>query len=103
MQRYLLRRFLTAIPTIFGITVLIFVAMRVLPGDPIAQIAGEGQGQYTLTEAELQSARASLGLDKPLPLQYAILSGPRSRSATRSSDGARSRWRSPCWRSSAPG
>lgn len=71
MQRYLLRRFLTAIPTIFGITVLIFVAMRVLPGDPIAQIAGEGQGQYTLTEAELQSARASLGLDKPLPLQYA--------------------------------
>jgi peptide/nickel transport system permease protein len=70
MQRYLLRRLVTAIPTIFGITVLIFIAMRVLPGDPIAQIASEGQGQYTLSAEELASARASLGLDKPLPLQY---------------------------------
>ena len=35
-----------AVPTIFGITVLIFIAMRVLPGDPLAQIASEGQGQY---------------------------------------------------------
>jgi peptide/nickel transport system permease protein len=38
VQRYLLRRLLTAIPTVFGITVLIFVAMRILPGDPIAII-----------------------------------------------------------------
>jgi peptide/nickel transport system permease protein len=70
MQRYLLRRLVTAVPTIFGITVLIFIAMRVLPGDPIAQIASESQGQYTLSAEELASARASLGLDKPLPLQY---------------------------------
>ncbi|HEY8596814.1 MAG TPA: ABC transporter permease [Thermomicrobiales bacterium] len=70
MQRYLLRRLVTAIPTIFGITVLIFIAMRILPGDPIAQIASENQGQYTLSAEELASARASLGLDKPLPLQY---------------------------------
>ena len=70
MQRYILRRLLTAIPTIFGITVLIFVVMRVLPGDPLAQIASESQGQYTLSAEELASARASLGLDRPLPLQY---------------------------------
>lgn len=70
MQRYLLRRLTTAIPTVFGITVLIFVAMRVLPGDPIAMIAAEGQGQYVLSPQELAEARASLGLDKPLPLQY---------------------------------
>ncbi len=44
MQRYILRRLLTAIPTVFGITVLIFVAMRILPGDPLAQIASESQG-----------------------------------------------------------
>ena len=43
MQRYVLRRLLMAVPTIFGITVLIFVAMRVLPGDPLAQIANEGR------------------------------------------------------------
>jgi peptide/nickel transport system permease protein len=70
VQRYILRRLLTAIPTLFGITVLIFIAMRVLPGDPVAQIANEGQGQYTLSPEELQAARASLGLDKPLPQQY---------------------------------
>jgi peptide/nickel transport system permease protein len=70
MQRYIARRLLTAIPTIFGITVLIFIAMRVLPGDPIAQIASESSGQYTLSAEELAAARASLGLDRPLPQQY---------------------------------
>jgi peptide/nickel transport system permease protein len=70
VQRYLLRRLSAAVPTLFGITILIFIAMRVLPGDPIAQIAAEGQGQYTLSDAELQAARASLGLDQPLPVQY---------------------------------
>src|SRR5207248_1781826 len=44
--------------------------MRILPGDPLAQIASESQGQYRLTDEELASARASLGLDKPLPEQY---------------------------------
>jgi peptide/nickel transport system permease protein len=70
VQRYLARRLVLAVPTIFGITVLIFVAMRVLPGDPLAMIASEGQGQYRLTGDELASARASLGLDQPLPQQY---------------------------------
>jgi peptide/nickel transport system permease protein len=70
MQRYLLRRLLTAIPTLFGISVLVFVAMRVIPGDPLAQIASESGGQYRLTDEELAAARASLGLDKPLPQQY---------------------------------
>lgn len=70
VQRYILRRHETAVPTVFGITLLIFVAMRVLPGDPIAMIASEGQGQYALSPQELTDARISLGLDKPLPLQY---------------------------------
>ena len=55
MQRYLLRRVITAVPTLFGITVLIFVAMRILPGDPLAQIAGEGVGQYRLSDDELKA------------------------------------------------
>ena len=59
-----------AVPTLFGITLLIFVAMRILPGDPLAQIANEAQGQYRLTDEELAAARASLGLDRPLPEQY---------------------------------
>lgn len=70
MQRYILRRVLTAIPTLFGITVLVFVAMRVLPGDPLAQVGGEGGVQVTLSKEDEAAARASLGLDKPLPQQY---------------------------------
>jgi peptide/nickel transport system permease protein len=70
MSRYVLRRLAIAIPTIFGITVLIFIAMRVLPGDPLAMIGSQGQSTRVLTEEELASVRASLGLDRPLYLQY---------------------------------
>jgi peptide/nickel transport system permease protein len=70
MQRYILRRLLLTIPTIFGVTVLIFIAMRVIPGDPLAMIQSEGSGSHMLTEEQLQAARASLGLDKPYPQQY---------------------------------
>lgn len=70
MTRYLATRFAGAIVTLFGITLLIFMAMRVLPGDPLAQISSEGQGQYRLSPAELQKARASLGLDRPMYAQY---------------------------------
>jgi peptide/nickel transport system permease protein len=65
----MLRRILAMIPALFGVTVLIFLAMRVLPGDPLAMIAGEG-GSYILKEEELRAARTSLGFDKPLYRQY---------------------------------
>jgi peptide/nickel transport system permease protein len=70
VAKYFVRRLLAAVPTVFGITVLIFVAMRILPGDPLARVGGEGQGQYQLSDEELQAARASLGLDRSLPEQY---------------------------------
>lgn len=70
MFQYLIRRLLLALVTIFGVTIVIFLAMRVLPGDPLAMIYGEGQGLYVLSEEELAAARASLGLDRPLYLQY---------------------------------
>jgi peptide/nickel transport system permease protein len=70
MGRYVMRRLAIAVPTIFGITVLIFIAMRVLPGDPLAMIGSQGQSIRVLTEEELASARASLGLDQPLHIQY---------------------------------
>jgi peptide/nickel transport system permease protein len=44
--------------------------MRVLPGDPLAMIAVEGQGTYRLTEEELAKARHDLGLDRPYVVQY---------------------------------
>ena len=70
MRKYLYQRLLLAIPTLFGVTALIFIAMRVLPGDPLMAIYGESEGLHILTEEELEGARKSLGLDKPLYLQY---------------------------------
>lgn len=71
MRAYLLGRLAAAIPTIIGITILIFIAMRVLPGDPLAMIGGEGgAGTHRLSDEELQAARHSLGLDRPYYQQY---------------------------------
>src|SRR5262245_30013177 len=70
MRKYLAHRLLIAIPTLVGVTLLIFVAMRVLPGDPLAAISGEGGGSYVLSQEQLQAARKSLGLDRPYAVQY---------------------------------
>src|SRR5258705_3156937 len=70
MRKSLAQRLLIAIPTLFGVTLLIFIAMRVLPGDPLAAISGEGGGTYVLSPEQLRAARASLGLDRPYAVQY---------------------------------
>jgi peptide/nickel transport system permease protein len=85
VQTYLLRRALASIPTLFGVTVLIFIAMRVIPGDPIALITGESGMNYALTEEEITTVRHSLGLDRPYHEQYLswmgdVLSGELGRS-----------------------
>lgn len=70
MHLYILRRLLLAIPTLLGVTILIFAAMRVLPGDPFATIEGESIGTIQLTPEQIAKARASLGLDRPYYVQY---------------------------------
>jgi peptide/nickel transport system permease protein len=70
VRKYLAQRLLIAIPTILGVTLLIFIAMRVLPGDPLSAISGEGGGTYVLSQEQLQAARVSLGLDRPYVVQY---------------------------------
>lgn len=70
MSRYILNRLLIAIPTLIGITILIFLAMRVLPGDPLSIIMSESSGKFVLSDEELAQARASLGLDRPYYVQY---------------------------------
>src|SRR5260370_30367590 len=70
MRKYLAQRLLIAVPTLLGVTLLIFIAMRVLPGDPLAAISGEGGGTYVLSQEQLQAARKSLGLDRPYVVQY---------------------------------
>jgi peptide/nickel transport system permease protein len=70
MRKYLTQRLLIAVPTLLGVTLLIFIAMRVLPGDPLSAISGEGGATYVLSKEQLQAARVSLGLDRPYIVQY---------------------------------
>ena len=72
MKKYILKRLIIAIPTIFGITVFIFVGMRIIPGDPLKYVETEGLGYVELTSEELELQRASLGLNKPYYIQYIV-------------------------------
>jgi peptide/nickel transport system permease protein len=67
VQRYVAGRLLLLIPTLFGVSLIIFVIMRLLPGD-VAQVAlGGGQG---VSEEQIAQYRRDLGLDRPIPVQY---------------------------------
>ena len=65
MAAFLRRRLTQTVPTLLGILTLIFLMLRLLPGDPAAFIAGENIG-----EEALAAVRANLGLDQPLPVQF---------------------------------
>jgi len=65
MLLYLLKRILLFIPTLLGITLITFLLMQALPGDPVQGMAGERANPETLARI-----RAELGSDRPLPLQY---------------------------------
>lgn len=69
MQNYVVRRLLFVVPTILGVTLIVFLVMRLLPGDPTSVIFGE-EGFRRLSEVERQSIRDSLGLNEPLYQQY---------------------------------
>src|SRR5215475_6605044 len=65
MGGYILRRGLEVIPTVFLVLTLVFLALRILPGDPAIAALGE----YATPDA-IASFRQKLGLDQPLWVQY---------------------------------
>ena len=65
MTQYIIRRLLQMVPITLGILTLIFSLIHLIPGDPAAQIAGEGARPQ-----DIENVRKSLGLDKPLWQQY---------------------------------
>jgi peptide/nickel transport system permease protein len=67
MTRYVLKRVLLFIPTLLGITLITFVLMRSLPGDPVANMVGERASPETIARI-----RAEIGIDKSLPVQYLL-------------------------------
>jgi ABC-type dipeptide/oligopeptide/nickel transport system permease component len=70
MTRYLIRRLLQTVPVLFGVSVLAFAIMHVVPGDPVRLIAGPDA-----PESVVQRVRAELGLERPLYVQYASFLG----------------------------
>ena len=69
MQKYLLRRAAFAVGTLFGVSVIIFVVLRVLPGDPLVAILGF-EGHAKLSASERAHMMQDLGLADSLPVQY---------------------------------
>jgi len=65
VTKYILRRLLLMIPVALLVTIIIFVLIRMAPGDPVLTYAGEEKDPATI-----QVIRQQLGLDQPLPVQY---------------------------------
>lgn len=70
MGRYILGRLFSAIPVLLGITVIVFLIMALIPGDPATAILGS----YATPE-NVEKLNRDLGLDKPLVAQYFIWLG----------------------------
>ena len=68
MTRYLAQRLLTFIPTILGISILVFGAVRLIPGDQITAALGTEAGM--LTDRQREVMEAYYGIDQPLLTQY---------------------------------
>src|SRR5262249_2100744 len=67
MPKYVLRRVLLLIPTVIGTSLLIFVLLRLLPGDVVDAISGTDS---SLSAQQRQALRQALGLADPIPMQY---------------------------------
>jgi peptide/nickel transport system permease protein len=66
MNSYLVKRVLTAIPTLIAISIVIFLILALAPGDPM----GEFATNPSITAEVRENIRRSLGLDQPIPIRY---------------------------------
>jgi peptide/nickel transport system permease protein len=88
MYSYIARRLAFGALTVLGVSIMVFLIMRILPGDPLVAIFGP-EGMSKLTEAQRAHYMAELGLSDPLWVQYlawvkAIIAGDFGRSFFRS-------------------
>lgn len=67
MKRYLAGRLLAVIPTVFGVAIIVFVLIRLIPGDPVEVMLGG-----FATPQRAAEFRHHLGLDRPIPVQFGI-------------------------------
>ena len=69
MTKYVVLRFLLTVPTLLGVAVLVFLLLRVVPGDVVEVRYASGEGQFSDPKV-LAAERARLGLDQPLWRQF---------------------------------
>ena len=69
MYSYIIRRLAFGLLTVIGVSIIVFIVLRILPGDPLVAIFGP-EGFTKLSEAERARYMAELGLSNPLPVQY---------------------------------
>ncbi|TQR17744.1 nickel ABC transporter permease [Psychrobacillus soli] len=62
---FIIKRLMQTIPVIIGVTIVVFVIMQLVPGDPAVLLAGEGA-----TKETIEALRQQLGLHQPLYIQY---------------------------------
>jgi ABC-type dipeptide/oligopeptide/nickel transport system permease component len=70
MGSFIVRRLLLAIPTLFGVLVVVFLLLYIAPGDPVMEMVGERADAETIARL-----RAELRLDDPVPIQFAHYAG----------------------------
>ncbi len=70
MAGLILRRLLMVVPVLFGVSVIVFLVISLIPGDPARAILGT-----FATPANIAEVTRQLGLDRPLPVQYIIWVG----------------------------
>ncbi|QZZ22352.1 ABC transporter permease [Leptothermofonsia sichuanensis E412] len=70
MWLYILKRLLSLLPVLLGITLLVFGFLHLIPGDPAVVLLGE-----RATPEQIAALREQLGLNQPLPVQYLIFLG----------------------------
>lgn len=70
MTSYIIRRLLSLIPTLLGVSIIVFLFLRMIPGDPALALAGEHA-----SEANVERIREEFGLNKPLYEQYLTYMG----------------------------
>ena len=70
MRRYIVKRLLLFIPTVFLASLFIFLLMRIVPGDPALIILGGLSGEGTYTQQDLENLQRELGTDRSIIVQY---------------------------------
>ncbi|MCC6415717.1 MAG: ABC transporter permease subunit [Opitutaceae bacterium] len=107
MRDYFIRRFLLIPPTLLGITLIVFMITRVVPGGPLERAimemqsadmasghrSGPGGGSMALSEEQLQQLKAYYGFDKPAIVSYGLWLGK----VVRGDLGTSYRYNEPVW------